>query len=124
MLTSANISPTLVLVIILAMYVITGFFMDSMGVLILTLPILYPTVLALGFDSLWFGVLVVITGETAVVTPPVAVNVYVVHSVAGDIPIGTIIRGIWPFLWVLIAALIIIVIFPQIATFLPGFMTY
>ena len=118
------VPPFVIMIIILSMYVITGFFMDAMGVFVLTLPIVFPTVLAIGFDPIWFGVMIVVTGETAVITPPLAVNVYVIHGVAEDVPIGTIFKGIWPFLGTLVIAIIILMIFPQIATYLPNIMTY
>jgi TRAP-type C4-dicarboxylate transport system permease large subunit len=68
--------------------------------------------------------MMVVVGGAAVITPPVGVNVYVIHAVAQDIPIGTIFRGIWPFLYADIVAIIILMIFPQIATWLPSFMSY
>lgn len=116
--------PMVSMIIILSMYVITGFFMDAMGVLVLTLPIVFPAVVALGFDPIWFGVMIVVTGETAVITPPVAINVYVIHGVAKDVPLATIFKGIWPFLGALVLSIIILMIFPQIATFLPSLITY
>jgi C4-dicarboxylate transporter DctM subunit len=123
-LSTAQFSPTVIMIIILLMYVITGFFMDSLGVLLLTLPILYPIVIALGYDPLWFGVMIVVTAETAVISPPLALNIYVIHSVAKDVPIETIIKGIWPFLGILCVSIILLLAFPQIVTFLPGIITY
>jgi C4-dicarboxylate transporter DctM subunit len=113
-----------IMTIILTAYVILGFFMDMMGVTVLTIPIIFPAVVAMGFDPVWFGVMMVVVGGTAVITPPVGVNVYVIASVARDIPIGTIFRGIFPFLVAEIICIIILVIFPQIATWLPSFTTY
>ena len=123
-LSAQPLPPMVIMIIILSMYVITGFFMDGMGVLVLTLPILFPTVLAMGFDPIWFGVMIVVAGETAVITPPVAINVYVIHAVAKDVPITTIIKGIWPFLGGLSISIVILLVFPQIATFLPSLIRY
>jgi C4-dicarboxylate transporter DctM subunit len=110
--------------LIMFAYMIGGCFMDSMALLTLTMPIIFPTVIAMHFDPIWFGVMMVIVGEMGVITPPVGVNVYVVKSFAEDIPITTIFRGIWPYVVTLTVALAILLFFPIIATFLPSFMTY
>jgi tripartite ATP-independent transporter DctM subunit len=105
-------------------YLIAGCFMDSLAMITLTVPILYPVILKLGFDSVWFGVIIVLVGEMGVITPPVGINVYIIKGVAGDVPLETIFRGIFPFLVALIVCTIILIIFPQIALFLPSFMTW
>ncbi|MFC1905348.1 TRAP transporter large permease [Chloroflexota bacterium] len=119
-----TIPPIAIMIIILFCYVILGFFMDTMATTILTLPIIFPTVIALGFDPIWFGVMLVVTGETGVVTPPVGINVYVVHGVAENVRLETIFKGVFPFVGAMIVCMIILMIFPQIATWLPSFMTY
>ena len=96
--------------------------MDSLALLLLTLPIFYPVSLHLGFDPLWFGVFVVIAMEMALITPPVGINVFVIKGVAKDVPLSTIFKGILPFLAAEIVMVFILLLFPQIATFLPGFM--
>ena len=101
-----------------------GFFMDALALVTLTIPIVYPVVLALGFDPIWFGVIIVLVTEMGVITPPVGINVYVIKGIAEDVPLETIFRGILPFLLALIVAVIILMSFPQIATFLPGLTTY
>ncbi len=118
------IHPMAVMAILIFIYFLGGFFMDSMALIVVTIPIFFPIVLNLGFDPIWFGVIIVLTGEMGVITPPVGVNVFVIKGIAPDVPLETIFRGIMPFLAALIIATIIIVIFPQIATFLPSFITY
>ena len=98
--------------------------MDALALITLTIPILYPVVLTLGFDPIWFGVIIVLVTEIGVITPPVGVNVYVIKGIAEKVPLETIFKGIIPFLIALIIAVGILLAFPQIATFLPGLTTY
>jgi C4-dicarboxylate transporter DctM subunit len=118
------IPPMAVMVIIVFIYFIGGFFMDSMALIVLTVPIFFPLVTKLGFDPIWFGVIIVLVGEMGVITPPVGVNVFVIKGIAPSVPLETIFRGIFPFLAALIVETIILMIFPQIATFLPSIATY
>ena len=110
--------------VIIFIYFLGGFFMDSMALIVVTIPIFYPLVTKLGFDPIWFGVIIVLTGEMGVITPPVGVNVFVIKGIAPDIPLEVIFRGIIPFLAALIIFTIILTIFPQIATFLPSLISY
>ena len=98
--------------------------MDSLALITLSIPVLYPVIQTLGFDSIWFGVIIVLVGEMGVITPPVGINVYVIKGVAPDVPLETIFRGIFPFLGALIVCIAILIAFPQIALFLPSFMTW
>lgn len=118
------IHPMAVMAVIIFIYFIGGFFMDAMGLIVVTIPIFFPIVMKLGFDPIWFGVIIVLVGEMGVITPPVGVNVFVIKGIAPDVPLETIFRGIFPFLAALIIATIILVIFPQIATFLPSIVSY
>ena len=106
--------------VIVFMYLIGGCFMDSMALIVLTVPVIFPVVLRLGFDPIWFGVVIVLVSEMGVITPPVGVNVYVIKGVAPDVPMHTIFRGIWPFLGAEVVCTIIILFVPQIALFLPN----
>jgi len=110
--------------IIIFIYFIGGFFMDSMALIVVTIPIFYPIVQKLGFDPIWFGVVIVLIAEMGVITPPVGVNVFVIKGIAPEIPLHLIFRGIFPFLAALIILTILILFIPQIATFLPSFITY
>ena len=118
------IHPMAVMGVIIFIYFIGGCFMDSMGLIVLTIPIFYPIVIKLGFDPIWFGVIIVLVSEIGVITPPVGVNVYVIKGISPDVPLETIFKGIFPFLVALIIVTIILIIFPQIATFLPKYITY
>lgn len=116
--------PYVIMGFIIFGYLIGGCFMDSLALITLTIPVLYPVIRALGFDSIWFGVIIVLVGEMGVITPPVGINVYVIKGVAPDVPLETIFRGIFPFLGALIVCVAILIAFPQIALFLPSFMTW
>ena len=119
-----RIHPTAVVGIIIFIYFIGGFFMDSMALVVVTIPIFFPVVMELGFDPSWFGVIIVLVAEMGVITPPVGVNVFVIKGIAPDVPLHIIFKGIFPFLAALIIVTIIIVFFPQIATFLPSLVSY
>ena len=119
-LNSLPFPPWIVLLMIMCMYLIAGCFMDSLAMIILTVPIIYPAILRLGYDPIWFGVLIVLVVEMGVITPPVGVNVYVIKGVAEDVPLEKIFRGIYPFLLALIVNALIIMLFPNIVTFLPN----
>ncbi len=108
-----------IIALIIVFYLVGGCFLDALALDILTIPIFYPVVLALGYDIIWFGVMIVVVTMMGVITPPVGVCVYVVSGMARDVPLEKIFRGSMPFLWALILAAILLVIFPQIATFLP-----
>jgi len=96
--------------------------MDAPAMIMLTIPIFFPVVQALGFDPIWFGVVIVLITEMGVITPPVGVNVYVVYGVAKDVPLEDIFRGVFPMLAALLLCNLILLLFPQIALFLPGLM--
>jgi C4-dicarboxylate transporter DctM subunit len=114
--------PWAIMGVIIFIYLIGGCFMDSLAMIMLTIPIFYPVAVGLGYDPIWFGVVIVLITEMGVITPPVGVNVYVVSGVAKDVPLETIFKGILPLLGALIVCNIILIIFPQIALFLPGLM--
>ena len=116
--------PMAIMGVIIFIYFIGGFFMDSMALIVVTVPIFFPLVQKLGFDPIWFGVIVVLVAEMGVITPPVGVNVFVIKGIAPDIPLNQIFRGIMPFLVALIILTIIITFFPQIATYLPSLVSY
>jgi tripartite ATP-independent transporter DctM subunit len=107
---------------ILGLFVFLGMFLDLIGMMLLALPIVFPPVIALGYDPIWFGVIVVKMGEICLITPPVGLNVYVVNSVAPDISSQTIFKGIIPFLCMDFLTLGVLIAFPQIVTYLPSLM--
>jgi tripartite ATP-independent transporter DctM subunit len=117
--------PTMGIVgVICLIFFIGGFFMDAMALIVLLIPIILPVLISLKIDLIWFGVIVVLLGEMGVLTPPVGVNVYVIKGIAPDVPLESIFKGIFPFLAALIICTIILIIFPEIATFLPSFARY
>jgi tripartite ATP-independent transporter DctM subunit len=113
------LSKYLILIAILVMYLILGCVMEIFSVMIITIPIFFPVIESLGFNPIWFGVVMTIMVEMGAVTPPVGINTYVVSGLAPDVPITVIFRGIMPFLLAMIVCLIIIIIFPNLALFLP-----
>ena len=116
--------PMAVMGVMIFIYFIGGFFMDSMALIVVTIPIFFPIVMRLGLDPIWFGVMIVLVGEMGVITPPVGVNVFVIKGIAPDIPLYKIFRGILPFLMALIVLTILLMIFPEVVTFLPGLVKY
>ena len=112
--------PTGILVLILAIYLVLGCLMPAIPLVILITPIIFPSIIALGFDPIWFGVITVMMFEAAVITPPIGINVFGIAGVAKDVPMGKIFKGILPFLLCVFAAVAIIIAFPSIATFLPA----
>lgn len=106
--------------VIIFVYLIGGCFMDAFGMILLTIPIFYPVILKLGYDPIWFGVIIVLVTEMGVITPPVGVNVYVVSGVAKNVPLEVIFRGVVPLLLALLVCCTLLVAFPKIALILPG----
>ena len=115
-------SPVVVILFIILVYLVLGCFLDSMSMLFLTVPVFYPIVAALGYDLVWFGILVVTLVEIALITPPVGLNVFVLHQVQPDISTRTIFRGVLPFVSADVVRVALLVAFPAIALWLPGFM--
>jgi len=112
--------PRIVIMIcILILYIILGCVMNVLPVLILTLPVIFPTVMVLGYDPIWFGVIMVLIVQIGVITPPIGMNVFAISGVAKGIPLATIFRGIMPFWIAMMVAIAILIAFPQIALFLP-----
>ncbi len=109
-----------VLVLIMLMYLVLGCVMDAMAMIILTIPIVFPVVTALGFDPIWFGVIIVMTVELGLIHPPVGMNVFVIKSVVKEVKISTIFMGVIPFVVTDLIRLTILISFPIIATWLPG----
>ncbi len=114
-----SIFPLIVLLSILVIYLFLGCIIPAIPMLILTVPIFYPVVTALGYDPIWYGVIMVLMFEMAVITPPMGINVLALQSVAGDIPISKIFRGIVPFLIMMWVCVAILIVFPDIALILP-----
>jgi len=111
--------PLLILISILILYLVLGCLMDAYAMVLITMPILYPLVLGLGFDPIWFGVLIVIMMEMGMITPPIGMNVFVIKGIARDVPMYAIFQGAFPFVIAMTLCVSILIAFPQIALFLP-----
>ena len=119
---SLGLGPYGTLLVIILAYVVMGMFMDGLSMLVISIPVVFPVIVAMGFDPIWFGVVAVIVIEMGMITPPVGLNVFVVRGVAGDVPLNTVFRGVFPFLIAMIVGLILIILIPQIALFIPNSM--
>jgi tripartite ATP-independent transporter DctM subunit len=121
-----DLPPFAILTMIIFVYFLGGCFMDALAFVMLTIPIFFPVVTDLGYDPIWFGIIIVMVTEMGVITPPVGINVYVVYGVAegvvGGVPLEAIFKGILPFLLAVVAGLIILIVFPQIILVLPNLM--
>ncbi len=116
---SLPVSPHVILAFILVIYLIGGCFVDALGFLVLTIPIFFPLGIALGFDPIWYAIILTMVTTMGAITPPVGVNIYVVKALAPDIPLGTIFRSVSFFLLACIVCIIILIIFPQIVLVIP-----
>ncbi|NBO40834.1 MAG: TRAP transporter permease [Betaproteobacteria bacterium] len=119
-LTELGLGPYGVLALIMLMYLVLGCLMDAMAMIILTVPIIFPVIVQLGFDPIWFGIIIVMTVELGLIHPPVGMNVFVIKSVVHDVSFMTIFKGVIPFVLTDILRLIILIAFPMIALWLPG----
>ena len=117
-----DMHPMSIMICILLGYAILGMFMDAIGMLLLTLPVVYPAVIALGFDSIWFGIIVVKMAEVCLVTPPIGLNCFVVNGVRPDIPLTDVFRGVALFFFADVITIGVLLAFPEIVTWLPSMM--
>jgi C4-dicarboxylate transporter, DctM subunit len=117
-----EVHPALVIVAICAVYVVLGTAMEELSMILLTVPLFFPLVTALGYDPVWFGILIVIVVQIGMISPPVGMNIFVVKNLLRHISLGTVFRGITPFAVALVVLLALIVAFPGIATWLPSLM--
>lgn len=119
---SLDVPPIMIMICILLFYVVLGMFMDAIGMLLLTLPVVYPAVIALGYDPIWFGIVVVKMAEICLITPPIGLNCFVVNGVRPDIPLTTVFRGIMPFFLADVVAVGLFLAFPEIILWVPRMM--
>ncbi|SHG64294.1 TRAP transporter large permease [Ornithinibacillus halophilus] len=111
-----------ILALILFVYLVLGLFLEGIAIFVLTLPVVYPLITMLGYDGVWFGVVMILVMNIGLITPPMGLSVYVISSVAKDVPAQRIFRGVIPMLFMMVLCLVLIVIFPDIVTFLPDLM--
>ena len=119
LLIDAELPRTAIMLIIMLAYIVLGTFLEGFAMLVLTLPIIHPLIVELGYDPIWFGVVIVIVIEMGLISPPVGVNVFVVKGIAEDVPLKEIFAGIIPFWIAMAVCLVILLAFPEIALFLP-----
>jgi len=110
------------LFLILALFLLLGCILDAMAMIILMVPIVFPVIQGLGFDPIWFGIIIVVTVELGLITPPVGMNVFVINSIARDVPITTVFRGILPFVAADVLRLLLYIAFPALVLWLPNTM--
>jgi tripartite ATP-independent transporter DctM subunit len=115
-----NWPPWAIMAMICLVYLIGGCFIDSLALIMLTIPVFYPIVLNLGYDPIWFGIIIVLISQMGIITPPVGINVYVVSAISG-VRLTTVFKGILPFLAALIIGTALFIAFPVIITFLPTY---
>ena len=118
----AGLSAYSVIVLMLVIYFVMGMFLDSLGMILLTVPVFYPVIDFLGFDLIWFGIIVVTVTEISLITPPIGMNIFIMRSMNRDLPLGTIYMGVLPFVAADLVRLAILVAFPAIALVLPSMM--
>jgi TRAP-type C4-dicarboxylate transport system permease large subunit len=114
-----TIAPWQMVLILVIFYVALGCFLDSLAMMIATIPIVFPIVQAIGYDPLWFGIFLVIMCEIALITPPVGMNIYVVQAVRGRGSVSDVIRGVLPFLGCMFLLVFAMTLFPEVVTWLP-----
>ena len=115
-------TPVVVVIAICAIYVILGTAMEELSMILLTVPLFFPVITSLGYDPIWFGIIIVIVVQIGLISPPVGMNIFVVKNLLRHITIGTVFRGVTPFTVALVALLAVIVAFPGLATWLPSYM--
>lgn len=116
---SLGVHPLVVMFLLYVMYLILGSIFDTVAAMVITLPFVFPLILALGFNPIWFGVINVMVIEIGLITPPIGINVFILHGIAGDIPLSTIFKGIVPFLVADLSRLVVLTLFPAMALWLP-----
>lgn len=118
--TSLGLSPTVLLIIFVLFYILLGMFMDVLSMMVLTIPIAVPVIVAAGIDPIWFGIFIIIMCELGMITPPVGMNLYVVHGIRKDEgPFSDVVRGVIPYVIIMVAFAVLLIAFPGIATWLP-----
>ena len=120
--TGLGLPPVGTVLIIIVLFIIFGCMIDSLALVLLFTPIFFPVISSIGFDPLWFGVIIVIVMQQGMMTPPIGMSCFIINAVAQDVPLSTVFKGVMPFWFATIAIIIILIAFPQIALFLPSIM--
>ena len=114
-----SLAPTTVLIMIILGYIVLGTFLEGFAIMVLTIPIVFPMIVDMGFDPIWFGVLLVVVLEMSLISPPLGLNVFVVKGIAEGVPMGEIFRGVIPFWGAMLVCTALLILFPKIALLLP-----
>jgi tripartite ATP-independent transporter DctM subunit len=114
------VSKYVILAILVCIYLVLGCFLDAVSMMVLTMPVIFPVIVALNFDPIWFGVVCVLMMNAGLITPPVGLNVYTIAGIVQDVPMKEVFKGALPFLVAILVTTVIITIFPAIATYLPS----
>ncbi|MEO7546899.1 MAG: TRAP transporter large permease [Ramlibacter sp.] len=120
--THQGLSPTMIIVAMMAIYVLLGTVMEELTMVLLTIPLFFPIVTQLGFDPVWFGVLIVMIVQIGLISPPVGMNLFVLNALLPGVGLGQIFRGCWPFVAVMVVVLGLLIAFPQLSLWLPSLM--
>jgi tripartite ATP-independent transporter DctM subunit len=120
--TGSGYSPTTIMLIILLFYIILGCFMDALSMILLTVPVIFPIVIGLGYDPIWFGIIVVSVAEIGLITPPIGINLFVIQGVVPGLRQSDVMRGVVPFVVADIIRVLVLLAFPALVLFLPGAM--
>ncbi len=120
--THLGLSPTMIVVAMMGIYVLLGTVMEELTMVLLTIPLFFPIVTSLGFDPIWFGVLIVMVVQIGLISPPVGMNLFVLNSLLPGVGLATIFRGCWPFVLVMVLMLGLLIAFPQLSLWLPSMM--
>ena len=120
-----GVSPLVIMLGLILMYLALGCLFDGISFLVMTIPFVFPIIQELGYNTVWFGVLMVLLIEIGQLTPPVGINLYVIQAIAGkDTLMGHVLKGVWPFFYILLIGLVFLLAFPKIATFMPQLLGY
>jgi len=120
--THLGLSPPMIVAAMMLIYVVLGTVMEELSMVLLTIPLFFPIVVSLGFDPVWFGVLIVMVIQIGLISPPVGMNLFVLNTLLPGVRLGTIYRGVWPFVVVQVLMLMVLVAFPILSLWLPSFM--
>ncbi len=121
---SLGLPPLVIILALFVLFLLLGSIFDAVAAMVITFPFIYPLVTDLGYDPIWWGVVLLMTIEVGMITPPIGMNVFVIHGVARDIPLQTIFRGIFPFFYADVTRILIIILFPALALWLPKFLGF
>jgi tripartite ATP-independent transporter DctM subunit len=120
LITQSGLSPLMVVISMMAIYIVLGMIMEELTMVLLTIPLFFPIVTGMGFDPIWFGVLIVMVVQIGLISPPVGMNLFVLNALLPGVKLTTIFRGCWPYVWIMSFTLVLLILFPQLSLWLPS----